>query len=160
MKYTKLLGTASTALMIVIIITLALAPGIWAQTKYKTLYKFKGGKDGSAPNAGVIFDTAGNLYGTTLQGGNARCSNRFVQGCGIVFELTPNANGGWTERVLHRFNGRDGSNPDQGTLTLDGQGNLYDTTFVGGGISRWIHRVLLHDEIRRMISGLATRESP
>jgi uncharacterized repeat protein (TIGR03803 family) len=48
-------------------------------------------KDGAEPNAGLIFDKAGNLYGTTYQGG--------AYGAGTVFELTPKAGGGWTEKA-------------------------------------------------------------
>jgi hypothetical protein len=69
MKYKKFLGAASTALMIATIVILMLAPVAWAQSKYKTLYKFKGGKDGSGPAAGLISDPVGNLYGTTQYGG-------------------------------------------------------------------------------------------
>ena len=59
MKHTKFLRAASAALMIVIVIALVLAPGVWAQSKYKTLYKFKGGKDGVYPTGRLIFDQAG-----------------------------------------------------------------------------------------------------
>jgi uncharacterized repeat protein (TIGR03803 family) len=65
----------------------------------KVLHSFNG-KNGSTPYAGLIFDTAGNLYGTTFSGG--------AYGDGTVFELTPEAGGGWTETVLHSFNGNDG----------------------------------------------------
>jgi len=135
MNYKKFSVAASAALAIVIVITL-LTPGAWAQSKYKTLYKFKGGKDGNAPMSGLVFDTAGNLYGTTYQGGDSRCSRQpYSQGCGVIFKVTPNANGSWTEQVIHRFNGKDGSNPGGGAgdvLILDGQGNLYGTTWLGG----------------------------
>ncbi len=126
MNHKKFLGAASAALMIVIILTLVLAPEAWAASKSNTLYKFKFGKDGKQPYVGLISDAAGNLYGTTTQGG----INEF----GIVFKLTPNSNGSWTEKVLHRFsrtNG-DGALP-RARLTLDAAGNLYGTT-VGGGV--------------------------
>jgi uncharacterized repeat protein (TIGR03803 family) len=78
-------------------------------------------------------DTAGNLYGTTLGGGNDGCMGQAGPGCGVVFKLTPNANGSWAEKAIHRFSGKDGSSPQYGgSLTLDGQGNLYGTTFIGG----------------------------
>ncbi len=128
MNHKKFLGAASAALMIVVAIFM-LAPGAQAQTKYKTLFKFKGGKDGNQPQSGLVFDTAGNLYGTTYVGGSGTCLG---QGCGVVFRLTPNTNGSWTERVIHRFNGKDGSNPGGGALIFDGQGNLYGATFIGG----------------------------
>jgi uncharacterized repeat protein (TIGR03803 family) len=125
MKYKRFLGAASAALMIVILITLVLAPGGWAQSKYKTLYKFTGGADGSYPPAGLIFDAAGNLYGTTAFGG--------AHNAGTVFELTPNADGGWTESVLYSFTGgKDGWNPEA-SLIFDSGGSLYGTTIGGGG---------------------------
>ena len=86
------------------------------------LYSFSGA-DGGGPVAGLIFDTAGNLYGTTEEGG--------AHGAGIVFELTPNGDGSWTESVLHSFNGTDGSSPFAGVI-FDQAGNLYGTTGFGG----------------------------
>jgi uncharacterized repeat protein (TIGR03803 family) len=97
------------------------AGGKWTE---KILYSFSDGADGAFPTAGVILDTAGNLYGTTNAGGsNAQ---------GTVFELTPKAGGVWTEKVLHSFgNGKDGEGPYVG-LVFDGHGNLYGTTYAGG----------------------------
>jgi uncharacterized repeat protein (TIGR03803 family) len=92
------------------------------------LYSFSGnGKDGNRPFGGLVFDASGNLYGTTLAGGI---------GDGTVFELLPNQDGSWTERVLHTFSGylSDGSGPSAG-LILDAEGNLYGTTY-GGGAAR------------------------
>jgi uncharacterized repeat protein (TIGR03803 family) len=87
-----------------------------------TLYSFLGGSDGSVSFAKLVFDGAGNLYGTTSQGG--------ASNMGTVFELTPSGSG-WTESVLHSFAGTDGATP-LGELILDGAGNLYGTTYVGG----------------------------
>lgn len=83
------------------------------------------GKDGYGPLAGLIFDTAGNLYGTTASGGTF--------GSGTVFGLKPKASGGWEEGVLHSFrnDGKDGYIP-VASLTLDAAGNLYGTTESGG----------------------------
>ena len=129
MNYKRLLGTASAALMIVMV-TLALAPGSWAQSKYKTLYKFKSVADGYFPWADVIFDQAGNLYGTTNAGGDLKHCNG--AGCGVVFKLTPNANGSWTKKTLYDFKGiPDGAAP-QAALIFDKVGNLYGTTPGGG----------------------------
>jgi uncharacterized repeat protein (TIGR03803 family) len=98
--------------------------GRWSE---KVLYNFRttGGRDGFYPQAGLIFDAAGNLYGTTYAGG--------AHGDGTVFELTPTAKGGWSEKVLHSFrnNGEDGYYPDAG-LVFDASGNLYGTTNEGG----------------------------
>jgi len=128
MNYKKFSGAASAALMIVIAI-LILAPCTLAASKYKTLYMFRGGKDGSTPMSGLVFDSSGALYGETYVGGSGTCLG---QGCGVIFKLTPNANGSWTKRVIHRFNGKDGSNPGGGALIFDGQGNLYGTAWIGG----------------------------
>lgn len=90
--------------------------GNWSET---TLYAFSGGADGSDPDCSyVIFDSAGNLYGTTVFGGK--------YGHGVVFELSPSA-GGWKESVLHSFSGRYSSYPANG-LVMDSAGNLYGTT--------------------------------
>jgi uncharacterized repeat protein (TIGR03803 family) len=95
--------------------------GSWSET---VLYSFSGEPDGFGPNATLVFDVAGNLYGTTASGG-------LFQGDGIVFELKPNSDGTWTEQILHRFVKSDGSNP-AAKLTFDAAGNLYGTTTTGG----------------------------
>jgi uncharacterized repeat protein (TIGR03803 family) len=80
------------------------------------LHSFAGGSDGANPTGGVVFDMAGNLYGTS--GGGA-------YGNGTVFKLTPQPNGSWNESVLYSFQGgTDASNPG-GPLTFDVAGNLY-----------------------------------
>jgi uncharacterized repeat protein (TIGR03803 family) len=95
--------------------------GGWTET---VLHNFGSGTDGSYPYAGLIFDAAGNLYGTTQYGGTYNsCSG----GCGTVFELTPTAGGKWTEQVLLNFNGTGGANPYAG-LIFDAAGHLYGTT--------------------------------
>jgi uncharacterized repeat protein (TIGR03803 family) len=103
------------------------ANGSWTQT---ILYAFKGGSngDGETPFGGVVFDSKGNLYGTTSQGGSL--------GYGTVFELASNpARPAWTESVLYNFtNQGDGGEP-RALLTIDATGNLYGTTF-GGGANR------------------------
>jgi uncharacterized repeat protein (TIGR03803 family) len=99
------------------------AGGSWGE---RVLHSFKNNnKDARYPSAGVIFDKAGNLYGAS-EGG--------LYDYGAVFELTPKAGGGWTEKVLHNFNnnGTDGYYPFYGSLILDAAGNLYGTTAAGG----------------------------
>jgi len=99
--------------------------GKWTE---KVLHRFGEGTDGNMPLAGLISDAIGNLYGTTIEGGDHSC---MVLGCGVVFKLSRGANGEWTEKVLHRFSGEDGLNPDAG-LIVDARGNLYGTTYEGG----------------------------
>jgi uncharacterized repeat protein (TIGR03803 family) len=99
--------------------------------KETVLYSFKGsGGDGATPAAPLVRDAAGNLYGTTLYGGTFGGDFCRALGCGTVFKVTPAGK----ESVLHRFTGYpdDGQNPWQG-LVRDSAGNLYGTTFYGGG---------------------------
>jgi len=102
--------------------------GTWAET---VLYSFQNGRDGNSPMAGLVFDRAGNLYGTTLYGGIRQGQACSPSGCGTVFELSP-LNGGWTEKVLYRFTGGKDGNRPLGGLVLDKNGYLYGTTFRGG----------------------------
>jgi hypothetical protein len=99
------------------------------------LYNFTGGSDGAYPYAPLVFDSAGNLYGTASGGGTAGCSENY--GCGTVFELSPPAKSGgaWTFTTLYTFTGlTDGGSPRAG-LTFDKAGNLYGTTITGTGTS-------------------------
>jgi hypothetical protein len=100
MRQEKLWLTMS-GILVVLATALMLAPGAGAQSKYKTLHKF-GLKDaaGNGPN-GVTLDAAGNLYGTTSDGGN---------GYGSVFKLTHGSDGKCKERMLYGFGcGNDGA---------------------------------------------------
>ena len=92
--------------------------------KENVLHRFGGGKDGANPYAALIFDAAGSLYGTTVNGGD--------YGYGFAYKLTPNADGSWTKKALHKFTGgNDGANP-YAALVFDTAGNLYGTTWAGG----------------------------
>ena len=85
------------------------------------LHMFTGGNDGGSPYGELVFDTSGNLYGTTGEAGK--------YGAGVVFKLKPNDK----EVVLHQFTGmKNGGNPYFGSLTMDTAGNLYGTTSSGG----------------------------
>ncbi len=101
--------------------------GSWTET---ILHGFNLSPDGSLPYSGVIFDSSGNLYGTTIYEGysGGSCGE---SGCGVVYEITPSG-GSWTESILHAFqNGTDGEIP-VGGLIFDRAGNLYGSTEVGG----------------------------
>ena len=117
------LSKTFTAAAIALVLTI---PG-WAQATEKILYTFSVLTDGENPQPGVVIDSKGNLYGTTLNGG--------VDYEGTVFELTPNSDGSWTEQVIHSFSGFNGTSDGAlpfGGLTSDSKGNLYGTTDVGG----------------------------
>ena len=103
---------------------LSLVGGVWNE---KILYSFPASRyDAAGPSASLIFDSAGNLYGTTAAGGRYFAN-------GTVFELSPNAEGAWTETVLHSFgyDSSDGAGPF-GNLIIDSTGSLYGTTSQGG----------------------------
>ncbi len=105
-----------------------LVTSAWAAPQEKVLNSFNGAT-GTYPEAGLIFDQAGNLYGTTFAGGDLNACGG--AGCGTVFELLPKTGGGWTEKVLHSFHAGGGSNP-AASLIFDSTGNLYGTTEHGG----------------------------
>jgi uncharacterized repeat protein (TIGR03803 family) len=114
-------------LLVVAAETLALTSGflvtdapVHAASTYKVLHVFTG-KDGANPSAGLVFDSVGNLYGTTVGS----------RTCGTVFKLAPGTNGSWTRTVLHYFGGENGCQPYAG-LTFDAAGNLYGSTAGGG----------------------------
>jgi uncharacterized repeat protein (TIGR03803 family) len=95
------------------------AGGAWT---FNLVYGFTGLQgDGEGPAGGVVFDSAGNLYGTTIYGGE--------YGEGTVFQLIPSG-AGWTEQTLHSFQSQ-GIFPQAG-LTVDSSGDMYGVTFVGG----------------------------
>ncbi len=103
--------------------------------KQAVLYTFTGGSDGANPNeygGSLVFDKAGNIYGTTTNGGLQECDKGAPQlGCGTVFQLSPSGSG-WTKSVLYRFTGgSDGAWPTSG-LIFDQAGNLYGTAIIGG----------------------------
>jgi len=92
----------------------------WIET---VLYAFKGNHDGFYPTGNLAFDSAGNIYGTTTQGG--------ANGPGTIYELT-HSGGKWVEDILLNFAGQeDGANPYAG-VTLGPTGTLFATTSVGG----------------------------
>jgi uncharacterized repeat protein (TIGR03803 family) len=94
------------------------------QDQFQILHSFGSAGDGSGPTGLLVLDQEGNLYGTALGG---------VDDGGIVYELTPEGNGEWTETILHNFPYND---PNDGYwptgVVIDGAGNLYGATSHGG----------------------------
>jgi len=115
-------------LSVILLLSMTLTTQASAQGE-QALWAFKGGQsDGANPFGRPIFDSAGNLYGTTLAGGNTYWA-------GSVYQLTP-SNGGWTETMIYSFSGStDGAQPEAG-LVIDDAGNFYGTTAGGGLFSK------------------------
>lgn len=138
-----------TTLGMVLVFTIQLS----AQVKFKVLHSFGSSNDGNVPAGPLLIDTRDNLYGSTVAAPGPAC-------CGVVFELTPSANGTWGEKVLYSFaGGNSGGNP-WGGLTLDASGNLYgtlagDTAEVGAvfllarNTGAWSYSILYTDGIAR-----------
>jgi uncharacterized repeat protein (TIGR03803 family) len=111
-----------------------LSGGGWGET---VLYTFTGGMDGGFPfGFPMVFDSLGNLYGTAEIGGLSHgCPSYGEVGCGVVFELSPAAGGGWNETVLYTFTGgSDGGIPKSGVI-IDSSGNLYGSATIGGNVT-------------------------
>ena len=100
----------------------------WVET---VMYNFTGGKDGFGPGGTVAFDSVGNLYGTTPDGGNLqKCSGL---GCGVVYQISPVRGGGWKQTVLHAFTGgADGAVGSLGPLLVDKAGNVFGVAELAG----------------------------
>jgi uncharacterized repeat protein (TIGR03803 family) len=117
---------AVQAALAIIVLALSLVPVATADVAITVLYTFTGGADGGAGGSALTPDGSGNLFGTTVVGGQ--------YGLGTVFELMPNGSGGWTYNVLYSFGGgADGSYPiNRAGLSFDSQGNLYGSSSGGG----------------------------
>ncbi|HEX4665975.1 MAG TPA: choice-of-anchor tandem repeat GloVer-containing protein [Chthoniobacterales bacterium] len=91
---------------------------------FKTLYSFQGAPDGVFPYGALLFDAAGNIYGTTYYGGTS--------GLGTVYRLARGGGGQWSETVLYSFQAGNDGNSSISNLVADAAGNLYGTTSEGG----------------------------
>lgn len=98
--------------------------------KESVLYAFQGAPDGAYPSGNLVFDASGNLYGTASGGGlvTGNCSK---EGCGTVFELSPNQGGTWTETAIYSFQGAPNGAGPVG-LIFGAAGNLFGITPLGG----------------------------
>ena len=117
-----------------LLLALVISVSASAEWKESVLYSFQGIPDGQLPVGSIVFDSAGNLYGATTDGGSASCKS--AAQCGTIFQLARPAKKGaaWTETVLYVFKGNaynDGASP-AGGLVMDVAGNLYGTTAYGG----------------------------
>ena len=101
-----------------------LAPTRTGEWLFKVLYTFQGAPDGSFPYGALLFDAAGNIYGTTYYGGTS--------GLGTVYQLSPGGTGAWSEKVLYSFQAGQDGNSSISNLVADAAGNLYGTTSEGG----------------------------
>jgi len=98
--------------------------------KHTVLYTFQGNEDGGNPYARLVFDAKGNLFGTAYAGG----TGHGIFGCGVVFELSPDGSGHWSETPVYAFKGavnNDGDDPTA-AVSLDKAGHIYGTTNNGG----------------------------
>jgi hypothetical protein len=126
----------TTRLLPLFMLVVVFASTASAEWKEKVLYSFQGGtSDGSTPAGGVVFDSQGNLYGATTNGGPASCKP-IGGACGTVFQLSPptQKGGSWSETLIYQFQGKgsnDASAPSSG-LIRDAAGNLYGVTAYGG----------------------------
>jgi uncharacterized repeat protein (TIGR03803 family) len=109
--------------------------GGWTES---VLYRFQGGgHDGGIPYGGLVFDTDGNLWGTTALGG--------TYDDGTIYQLVPSG-GGWTENVIHAFSGEsDGANPYAG-LIVDQSGNFYGATYGYNGTTPKVYELIPSNE--------------
>lgn len=104
-------------------VAVMVAGGTLMAASSQVIYSFAGDEDGEYADTDLVVDAAGNIYGTTVQGGQFSS--------GTVFRLSPSGSG-WTHTVLYSFTGGlDGGEPYKG-VTLDAQGNIYGTAGVGG----------------------------
>jgi uncharacterized repeat protein (TIGR03803 family) len=129
--FTLCVARRSLAISISLVVLVASA---LAGSNEQVIYRFQGGSDGYNPSGNLLADNAGNLYGTTVEGGTGGSCGYNENGCGTVFQLKPPAHFGdpWIETVLYRFRGSgDGYYPTS-ALVADKNGNLYGTTAEGG----------------------------
>jgi uncharacterized repeat protein (TIGR03803 family) len=113
------LSMVSIAMRTILTLTALLSTLAAAQTE-TTLYSFNNTTDGNFSTSGLVFDAAGNLYGTNPYAG--------AFGLGEVFELSPAAGGGWTETTLHSFN----TSTSFSNLIFDAAGHLYGASYSDG----------------------------
>lgn len=121
------LQSAVNRAIAVAVLTVTIAGATSSAAKETVLYTFTGGSDGRLPNSGLVFDSAGNIYGVNQYG-------QGVSSYGNVFELT-HSGSGWTETVIYGFSDPSDGDEPVGTLVWDEKGNLFGVTQIGGASS-------------------------
>ena len=115
--------------LIIAVLVVVISGVVTAQNyPFTILHTFGAEGDGDGPSSAVLFDATGNVYGAALGGGNATCRD----GCGLVYELSPQDDGSWSEAVLYSFTGGDDGYYPDGGPTTDLSGNLFGVTQFGG----------------------------
>jgi len=100
-----------------------LSPRLVGEWDENVIYSFQNGSDGNSPISNLVFDTVGNLYGTTSEGG---------LGSGTIFKLSPIGVGQWTETIVHPFQGAPDGGFAYNGMVVDRFGNFYGATVHGG----------------------------
>lgn len=127
-RFVSAMSRLGVAFLSLTFLTMSAVQSAQAQT-YTVLHNFTGGADGGTPTSTLVMDGAGNLYGTTYNGGNTGSS--CDHSCGTVFKMKPSGQG-WVLTPLYQFTGgSDGANPEAG-VTFGPNGSLYGTTLQGG----------------------------
>jgi uncharacterized repeat protein (TIGR03803 family) len=133
LAFPRLFSASLIKFCVILTLVLFLFVPAWAGSTEKVLWAFENWRDGAHPWGTLVFDKAGNLYGTTQFGGDPTCGPEGKGGCGTVFRLAPRTDGTWKEQVIHHFTGSpDGAWPYTGVI-VDATGNLFGTTASGGG---------------------------
>jgi uncharacterized repeat protein (TIGR03803 family) len=100
-----------------------LSPRLVGEWNENVIYSFRNGSDGNSPISNLVFDTVGNLYGTTSEGG---------LGSGTIFKLSPSGVAQWIESVVHAFQGAPDGGFAYNGMVVDRFGNFYGATVHGG----------------------------
>jgi hypothetical protein len=135
-RTSPLAAKTAMAIAILLALTVVATPSAQGQT-YRVIHNFTGGRDGAIAENGLTRDNAGNLYGTTLHGGNGSCiGDDGLRGCGTVFELK-HVGSGWILTPLYDFaGGNDGLLPTSRVI-IGPDGSLYGTA-QGGAYDRGV----------------------
>ena len=113
--------------------------GAW---NFSLLYAFEDSSKGANPSGSLVFDGAGDLYGTTSAGGVLGTCLGLSGFCGTAFELTPATGGGWTETVVHSFGAYKGDGAYPAGLVIDSTGIMYGSAYGGLGVTGAVYEIV------------------